>query len=142
MERVSIRAGLFSIDPPRLLGGHCEQCRRYHFPAQSTCPYCAADGCAAAPLSDQGTLYLYTVVHNAPPGFRGTAPYGFGVVELPEGLRIISPLTEARLDALRIGMPVRLRVAPLFTDDDGREVLSYAFAPELLSPSPSGRGQG
>jgi uncharacterized OB-fold protein len=142
MEGVSIRAGLFSIDPPRLLGGRCEACRRYHFPAQSTCPYCSADDCAAVPLSEHGTLYLHTVVRNAPPGFRGTAPYGFGVVELPEGLRIVSPLTEARLDALRIGMPVRLRVAPLFTDDDGREVLSYAFAPELLSPSPSGRGQG
>ncbi|MBI1818399.1 MAG: Zn-ribbon domain-containing OB-fold protein [Deltaproteobacteria bacterium] len=140
MEQVSIRAGLFSIDPPRLLGGRCEVCRRYHFPAQSSCPYCAADDCVAVPLSEHGTLYLYTVVRNAPPGFRGTAPYGFGVVELPEGVRIISPLTEARLDALRIGMPVRLRIAPLFTDDDAREVLSYAFEP--VTPSPSGRGQG
>ena len=85
-------------------------------------------------LSEHGTLYLFTVVHNAPPGYRGPTPYGFGVVELPEGLRIISPLTEARLDNLYIGMPVQLRIAPLFSDDEGREVLVYAFQPLPSSP--------
>ena len=133
-EPIAIRAGLFSFDPPRLVGGRCSDCGRHHFPAQATCPYCAATGCARVLLSERGTLYLFTVVHNAPPGFRGTAPYGFGVVELPEGLRIISPLSESRLDALRVGMPVRLRIAPLFSDDEGREVLSYAFEPLPSSP--------
>jgi uncharacterized protein len=129
MERVPIRAGLFSTDPPQLFGGRCGECRRHHFPAQATCPYCAKSGCDAVALSERGTLSLFTIVHNAPPGYLGPTPYGFGVVELPEGLRIISPLTEARLDVLRIGMPLRLRIAPLFTDDTGGEVLSYAFAP-------------
>lgn len=129
-EGVPIRTGLFSIEPPRLLGGRCSGCRRYHFPSQPSCPYCATSECETVPLSDRGRLYLYTVVHNAPPGFRGTVPYGFGVIELAEGLRVISPLMEARLDALRPGMPMRLTIAPLYSDDDGREVLSYAFEPE------------
>jgi uncharacterized OB-fold protein len=129
MEGVSIRAGLLSIEPPRLLGGRCADCGRRHFPAQPTCPYCAADDCETVALSERGTLYLYTVVHNAPPGFRGTAPYGFGVIELPEGLRIISPLTESRIEMLRVGMPMRLRIAPLFRDDEGRDLFSYAFEP-------------
>lgn len=129
VERTPIRTGLFSIDPPRLLGGCCPQCRRHHFPAPPTCPYCGAGNCESVALSERGTLYLFTVVRNAPPGYRGRAPYGFGVVELPEGLRIITPLTETRLDILRVGMAVRLQIAPLFTDDEGREVLSYSFQP-------------
>ena len=130
MTALAIRPGLLSIDPPRLLGGRCTSCQKPHFPAQATCPYCGGS-CETVPLSARGTLHLFTVVHNPPPGFRGTAPYGFGVVELPEGLRIISPLTETRLDALRIGMPVRLQIAVLFTDDDGRDVMSYAFEPVI-----------
>ena len=128
MELIPIRAGLFTVDPPRLLAARCASCRRHHFPTQATCPYCGAD-CETVALSDRGTLVLFTVVHNAPPGYRGKAPYGFGVVELPEGLRVISPLTESRLEALRVGLPVRLRVAPLFVDEEGREVMSYAFQP-------------
>ena len=65
----------------------------------------------------------------APPGYRGPVPYGFGVVELDDGLRVIARLTEARLDRLRPGLPVRLVLEPLFTDDEGRAVISYAFAP-------------
>ncbi|HUI25218.1 MAG TPA: Zn-ribbon domain-containing OB-fold protein [Candidatus Kryptonia bacterium] len=133
-EPIPIRAGLFSVDPPRLLGGRCGECGRHHFPAQASCTYCGASGCDTVTLSEHGTLYLFTVVHNAPPGYRGPTPYGFGVVELPEGLRIISPLTEARLDNLYIGMPVQLRIVPLFSDDEGREVLVYAFQPLPSSP--------
>jgi uncharacterized OB-fold protein len=136
ISSIPIRAGLFDVDqqPPRLLGGRCSECHRHHFPAQITCPYCGADGCLTVPLSERGTLYLFTVVRNAPPGYRGKTPYGLGVIDLPEGLRIISPLTEGRIDALRAGMSMRVVIAPLFTDDDGRSVLSYAFAPETSTP--------
>ena len=34
--------------------------------------------------------------HRAPPGYTGEVPFGFGVVELPEGLRVITRLTESR----------------------------------------------
>jgi len=56
-------------------------------------------------------------------------PFGFGVVELPEGLRIISRLTEADPDRLCLGMAVRLAIVPLHVDADGRQVMTYAFAP-------------
>jgi len=35
---------------------------------------------------------------------------------------------------LYIGMPVQLRIVPLFSDDEGREVLVYAFQPLPSSP--------
>ncbi len=125
-----IRPGLLDLErtPAGLLGGRCPACDRYHFPAQATCPYCAS-ACDTVRLSERGILHLATVVHNPPPGYRGRTPYGFGVIELPEGLRLVSPLTEASLERLPAGTPMRLRVVPLFVDEEGREVLSYAFAP-------------
>lgn len=132
MSRVPLREGLLSSleDEPRLLGGRCPACRALHFPATQSCPYCSAGGCAATELAARGTLLLFTAVEKAPPGYRGKVPYGFGVVELPEGIRLVTRLTEARPEALDCGMPVRLVFEELFVNDSGDTVVGWAFAPE------------
>ena len=68
-------------------------------------------------------------MRNRPPGYEGEVPFGFGVVELPEGLRLITRLTVADPAALRVGMPMRLMLVPLHVDEQGREVMTYAYAP-------------
>lgn len=127
-----IAAGLFrdGADGPHLLAGRCDACGGLHFPRGPVCPYCAADGCEERPVGPAGRLWLYTVVTSRPPGYRGPLPFGFGVVELDGGLRVVTRLTEAHLDRLRPGLAMRLVLEPLHTDDDGRPVVSYAFRPE------------
>jgi uncharacterized OB-fold protein len=127
-----ITEGLFANDgdPPCLLAARCGACRKAHFPASGVCPYCGADGCAETRVGPAARLCLYTAVRSAPPGYRGSVPYGFGVVELVDGLRVITRLTEPRPERLRPGLAMRLVIEPLFTDDDGTTVLSYAFRPE------------
>jgi uncharacterized OB-fold protein len=128
---VPVHSGLFELDADggRLLGGYCAACSRYHFPAADTCPYCSTAGCATRALSRRGTLCLFTTVVSRPPGYGGDVPFGFGVVELPEGLRLITRLTEADGARLDFGMPVTLAFVPLYVDDEGRQVVTYAFAP-------------
>ena len=118
-------------DGPRLLAGACGACGKLHFPASPVCPYCAADGARETRVGPAGRLELYTTVLRAPPGYRGPVPYGFGVVALDGGLSVVSRLTEADSSRLRPGLPVELVVEPLFTGDDGRPVLSYAFRPAV-----------
>ena len=127
-----IAPGLFDDGPagPFLVAGRCPACARPHFPAGPTCPYCAADGCVEVRVGPAARLWLYTAVSTRPPGYRGEVPFGFGVVELDGGLRVVTRLTEARLERLRPGLPMRLVLAPLHADDDGTAVVSYAFAPE------------
>src|SRR5690349_11313867 len=124
--------GLFTTadDVPRLVVGRCAACARTHFPMGPTCPYCGAEGCTAGTAGPAGRLWLYTVVNARPPGYRGAIPYGFGIVELDDGLRVVGRLTEANFERLRPQQPVRLVIDTLATDDDGTPVLSYAFAPE------------
>ncbi|HLN42892.1 MAG TPA: OB-fold domain-containing protein, partial [Acidimicrobiales bacterium] len=107
----------------------CDACGRHQFPRSDTCPYCAADGALPVELSGTGRLWTWTAVTTAPPGYRGEVPYGFGVVELPEGLRVVSRLTETDPARLSAGQPMRLVVVPVQVDEDG-QVLSYAFAPQ------------
>jgi len=130
--RRPIAPGLFSDGPdgPRLLAARCLSCAALHFPASPTCPYCGTENASQTPVGPEGRLHLCTVVANRPPGYRGPLPYGFGVVELREGLRVITRLTESDPARLRPGLAVTLVIEPLFTDDDGTQVLAYAFAPD------------
>jgi len=121
-----VRADLFSGDG--LVGGRCHACDRHHFPAGALCPYCGADQVERVTLSRTGTLWAWTAVTAAPPGYRGSVPYGFGVVELREGIRVVTRLTEPDPARLSHGEPVRFEITTL-PADDGTTVTTYAFAP-------------
>jgi uncharacterized OB-fold protein len=128
-DPLPLRPGLIADgDPPRLLGGRCRACGHPHFPRQEACPYCASEDTVAADLSTGGRLWAWTAVTHAPPGYAAEVPYGFGVVELPEGLRVVTRLTEADPERLRRGQKMRMVVVTLAAGDE-RRALSYAFAP-------------
>jgi hypothetical protein len=73
-----------------------------------------------------------TQVLSRPPGYDGTVPFGFGIVELPEGLRIIARLIDC--GGARQGLSVELTLEPVGTDEQGRELVSYAFRPANDQP--------
>jgi uncharacterized protein len=131
-DAIAVHDGLFTadaadLDGPRLIGGKCKACGRQQFPRSPLCPYCGADDVDEALLSPDGTLWAWTAVTAAPPGYRGEVPYGFGVVELPEGVRVLTRLTESDPAALRFGQAVHFQLVKLHTDDEGRDVMTWAF---------------
>jgi len=128
--RVMVRDGLFDdSDPPVLLGSRCSACGSVHFPRADACTYCAAEAPTPIDLSPHGTLWAWTAVTAPPPGYEGEVPFGIGVVELPEGVRVITRLTESDPASLREGQPMELRLVTLHRDGDGNDVVTYAFAP-------------
>jgi uncharacterized OB-fold protein len=129
---VPVRAGLFEIDDTglRLRAGRCDACGRLQFPRADDCPLCGRGPVDDVLVSGAGaTLWAWTAVQAPPPGYSGPVPYGFGVVELVEGLRVVTRLTEADPGKLHFGQPMRLVADPLHTDDDGATVVTWAFAP-------------
>jgi uncharacterized protein len=123
-----VRQGLFTDgDPPILLGSRCASCGAHHFPRHDTCPYCSAEDPQPYELSSKGTLWAWTSVTAPPPGYLGETPFGIGVVELPEGIRVITRLTESNPDTLTFGQAMELRVVTLHIDADGNDVVTFAF---------------
>jgi len=137
-DHVPVTIGLFEEEAggaARLIGGECRSCGRRHFPLLTTCPYCSAESIIQVRLSPEGTLWAWTAVTAPPPGYRGEVPYGFGVVELvDDGIRVVTRLTEGDPSRLALGQAMRLVVAPLHEDDEGRTVVTYAFAPAGGAP--------
>ena len=112
IEGEPVHPGLFTQSG--LLGGSCSACGRRHFRAAPVCPWCGADDISPVTLSNRGTLWGWTAVTAAPPGYEGPVPYGFGVVDLPEdGLRIVTRLVESDPSLLDVGTPMRFTIVAL-----------------------------
>jgi uncharacterized OB-fold protein len=126
---VAIAPGLFRVDGdrPLLVGIWCATCGQRAFPATDTCPWCGSTSVTPTDLATTGTLWAWTSVTAAPPGYSGRVPYGFGVVQLDDGVRVITRLTESDPDALTFGEPVRLVLEAVDRDDEGRDVVTWAF---------------
>jgi uncharacterized OB-fold protein len=109
-----------------LLAGECTPCGTLVFPAAGVCPECQAEPTRRRELASRGTIYSFTVVRARPPDYAGPVPYGFGLVELPEAIRVATVLLAEDLDTLHIGCDVAA-----CTFDDGGEppMQSYAFRP-------------
>ncbi|MFF7388076.1 Zn-ribbon domain-containing OB-fold protein [Streptomyces scabiei] len=122
-----------SVDPARLVGAHCGRCGTVVFPRQTSCPRCPAGSMSAHVLPVRGRIWSWTLQAFPPkPPYRpptgGYQPYHVGYVDLGAVLvetRLAVPRTE-----IRIGLPVRLITVPAFHDEDGTEVLTFAFRPD------------
>ena len=78
--------------------------------------------------SGRGEIYSFTVVRRAPdPIFEARVPYVVVVIELDEGARMLSTVAVADVDAVRVGLRVRVQferlsdeiTLPTFVIDDG-----------------------
>jgi len=132
-KKVSINERLFSIpapgEEPHLTGAKCKNCGEVFFPQRERCTNCFGEEMERVALSKRGKIYTYTIVHHATPGYTGPTPYAVGAVELPEGLVILSPLTQFNFEELKVGMDVELTIEKLFENEKGDEVFSYKFGP-------------
>lgn len=101
----------------RLLIQRCTGCGTPRHPWLPGCNACGCPDWDTVEASGEGTVYSYVVMHHPPfPAFTpasdqgadAAGPYAVGLIELAEGVRMISNVTGVPYDKVRIGMPVRL----------------------------------
>ena len=133
-KRIPIRERLLStplspLKDVRLLGSKCKDCGEVGLGEVSSCQNCAGENLEVIPLSQSGKLWTYTVIRNRPPGdFKGEVPMGEGLVELPDGIRVKSPLG-GDVEKLEIGMDLKFTAYPLYENESGDEVIAFKFDP-------------
>ena len=123
-------------EEPQLIGGRCPDCGAVTFPLYPSCPRCGGLGMERHLLPRRGTLWTWTTQEFLPkePYAGGETletfqPYGVGLVQLGDEVRVEGRLTEADPAKLDFGMEVELVVVPFRVDEDGTEVVTYAFQP-------------
>lgn len=81
-----------SLEQGRFEAPRCGHCGRWQFPPRPLCPACHAESMEWAELRGRGTLYARTRIHAAGGPFACMTPYSVGVVDLDEGVRLLTRL--------------------------------------------------
>ena len=94
----------------RLVVPWCARCRRFHFYPRRFCPHCDAVDIEWREASGDGTVYSFAVVRKPiERAFSSLVPYVIAIVELEEGIRMLSHVVDVDPAAMRCGMRVRVR---------------------------------
>ncbi|MET9387973.1 OB-fold domain-containing protein [Streptomyces sp. NPDC002928] len=121
----------------RLLIQRCTGCGTLRHPWLPGCNACGCPDWDTVEASGEGSVYSYVVMHHPPfPAFTpsdhaadAAGPYAVGLIELAEGVRIVSNVIGVPYDKVRIGMPVQLE----FHSYDDELVLPVFRAREAVS---------
>jgi uncharacterized OB-fold protein len=94
----------------------CTGCARTFWHPRPRCPHCASERVEWIDASGRGTVHTFTVVRQSgDPYFKTRVPYVVAMIDLDEGVRIMTNIVDTPLDSLAVGM----RVEVLFEDAGG-----------------------
>jgi uncharacterized protein len=120
---------------PQLIGSRCGGCAATTFPVQERCPRCSLGEMSEVLLPRRGSLVAWTT-QGFPPGApyagptgKDFVPFGVGLVQLGDVIRVEGRLTENDPAKLQFGQEVELIMVPLTTTEQGEEIITFAFEP-------------
>ncbi|GAA2123375.1 Zn-ribbon domain-containing OB-fold protein [Actinomadura napierensis] len=102
----------------------CRACARHFFYPRPACPHCGSGDVEWVTATGRATLHSYVINHRPAPGFEDEAPYVIAIVELEEGVRMMSNIVGVPADPGHLPLDLPLRVVferrgdvelPLFT---------------------------
>jgi uncharacterized OB-fold protein len=112
----------------RLVIQRCAHCGALHHPPRPMCPVCRSTELEWVDARGTGTVHSYALLHHPRhPAFDYPVPAV--LVELDEGVRILSNLVGIDPHAIHIGMPVQVDFEPA-----GDELAVPVFRPAVESP--------
>jgi uncharacterized protein len=120
-------------DGVRLQSAKCNTCGTHFFPASHAQHRsgCSREGVENVLLNKRGKLATYTIQHYmCPPPFKtmgDITPYGLAMVEFPEGISVAGIIVDSDLNALKIGLPMETTTFTLYKDEEGNDVVTWAF---------------
>ena len=92
----------------------CNACKAWRHVPRVMCAECSSMDWSWDRSSGRGHVFTWTVTA-APlhPGFKDATPYAPVVIEMDEGVRIVSEMVDVKPEDLRIGMIVEVAFDPV-----------------------------
>lgn len=131
---ISFNPAILVLEAPtdgeaHLVGSRCNNCGKVYFPGQDLCTECLREGTMETYyFGSKGEVYSYTIVERdslAPPGFK--APYAYGYIAMPEGVRVLGKIIDWTAQTLRIGTPVEMTLEEIRRDKSNESVMGFRF---------------
>ena len=98
----------------------CSACGKFRYYPRPRCPECLSPEAVWTQVSGRGSVYSFTIVHRPlTRWFRDKVPLVCAVIELNEGVRMVSNVEKIEPAEVSIGMPVQV----FFEDVDDKITL-------------------
>ena len=119
----------------RFLIQRCNDCGQHVFFPRDICPHCGAHDPAWVAPSGLGTVYSVTTIRRKP---EAGGDYNVCLIDLDEGVRMMSRVEVQPVDAVEVGQRVKARVV----QKDGQGLVVFdpvtESAPATITPVPRG----
>lgn len=87
----------------------CTACGHKMYYPRVFCTKCLSDALEWQAARGVGTVYSFSVIHKAANAeFRDRVPYVIALIDLEEGVRMMSNVTHCDVSTVHIGMPVQV----------------------------------
>lgn len=107
----------------------CTACEKFVFYPRALCPHCGSRELAWQRVSGRGRLHSFCIPHRHPhPAFQPALPYVVAMVELDEGVRLMTNLVEVEPDPAKL-MPLIDRPVEVVYDRVTDDVTLPKFRP-------------
>ncbi len=101
----------------QLMLQRCQACGQRQFYPRAVCTSCLSPRLDWVPSTGRGTVYSHSTVFRAPTSaFQTDTPYVVAMVELEEGVRLITHIVGCAADHVRVGMAVSVIFEPVSAD--------------------------
>lgn len=116
----------------RLIGERCIRCGSLYYPRRAICPRCGSRELEEYQLRDRGRVISWTVIRNPPKDYEKFAPYVVALVELDDGVRILTQLVDIEPEEVKAGMRVEATFRRIREDGtSGIIEYGYKFRPQI-----------
>lgn len=85
----------------------CSRCEALRYVPRELCARCGSFESEWVRVQGNGSVFTYTILARAMhPAFTGAVPYAVAIIELEEGIRLLSKVIDCAPEELHIGMQV------------------------------------
>lgn len=114
----------------RLEGSKCRKCEKIFYPPKPACPYCGFREVEKIQLPRKGKIISWVIENTVPEGYRAEAPIILALIELENGVKIISTLTDVDVHSIYEGMEVEATLRKLWSEgEEGLIIYGIKFTP-------------
>ncbi|HEX2215038.1 MAG TPA: Zn-ribbon domain-containing OB-fold protein [Mycobacterium sp.] len=106
----------------------CTDCKTLRFPPRPMCGNCQSLNWDYVASTGRGTVYSFVMPQYPPLPFI-QYPYVVALIELDEGVRIVSNLCEIEPEAIEVGMAVEVFYETFEALPSGDELVLHQFRP-------------
>jgi uncharacterized OB-fold protein len=112
-----------------LIGSRCKKCGDGFYPKRFVCLGCGGRQLEDVALENIGEIWSYTIARQKPEFSFVEVPSVIAIIKLPGDVLVQSIIDNCELDAVAVGMKVKLATRKVSKDAEGNDIVAFSFMP-------------